>query len=122
MAGYAMISMDCRVKPGNDEYGSKAIMRRPLAPLHIALLALAPLLAGCLERGETAMPSALAEDDDTFCRAGGKVAPGSPDYIYCRKDRDAARNAAVERADRKQRDLADYMLNHPEMPSGASRY
>ena len=51
-----------------------------------------------------------------FCRAGGKVAVGSPDYVYCRKDRDAARNAAVTRADRKQRDLADYMMAHPDHP------
>ena len=81
--------------------------------LCIVLLFTAPLLAGCLERGETAMPSTRAEDDDTFCRGGGKVAPGSPDYIYCRRDRDAQRNAALVRADRKQRDLGEYMLNHP---------
>jgi len=81
--------------------------------LCILLLFTAPLLAGCLERSETAMPSTLAEDDDTFCRAGGKVTPGSPDYIYCRRDRDAQRNAALVRADRKQRDLGEYMLNHP---------
>jgi hypothetical protein len=80
--------------------------------ISITLLAAAPL-AGCLERGESAMPNMLAEDDDTFCRAGGKVAPGSPDYIYCRRDRDAQRNAAVARADRRQRDLGEYMLNHP---------
>jgi hypothetical protein len=79
-------------------------------------------LVGCASRHDVPQSAGMTEDDDTFCRAGGKVAPGSPDYIYCRKDRDAARNAAVERADRKQRDLADYMLNHPEMPSGASRY
>ena len=90
-------------------------MRLNLASLYIVLLLAVPL-AGCLERGETAMPSALAEDDDTFCRAGGKVAPGSPDYIYCRRERDAQRNAAVARADRKQRDLGDYMLNHPDQP------
>jgi len=90
-------------------------MRLNLASLYIVLLLAVPL-AGCLERGETAMPSALAEDDDTFCRAGGKVAPGSPDYIYCRRERDAQRNAAVARADRKQRDLGDYMLNHPDHP------
>jgi hypothetical protein len=54
-----------------------------------------------------------SEDDDAFCRQGGKVAIGSPDYVYCRKDRDAARNAAIARADRKQRGLAEYMLNNP---------
>jgi hypothetical protein len=57
-----------------------------------------------------------AQDDDAFCRQGGKVTVGSPDYVYCRKDRDAARNAAVNRADRKQRDLADYMMAHPDHP------
>jgi hypothetical protein len=91
-------------------------MRLNLPSLHLVLLLLAPLLAGCLERGETAVPSTLTQDDDTFCRAGGKVAPGSPDYIYCRRDRDAQRNAAVARADRRQRDLGDYMLNHPDHP------
>jgi hypothetical protein len=79
----------------------------------ISLTLLAIPLAGCLERGESAMPNTLTEDDDTFCRAGGKVAVGSPDYIYCRKERDAQRNAAVARADRRQRDLGEYMLNHP---------
>jgi hypothetical protein len=88
-------------------------MRQHLAWSCSLLLLLAPLLAGCLERGETAMPSALAEDDDTFCRAGGKVMPGSPDYVYCRRDRDAQRNATLADADRRQRDLGEYMLNHP---------
>jgi hypothetical protein len=91
-------------------------MRRSFAPTYIMLLLLAAPLAGCLERGQTAMPSTLAEDDDTFCRAGGKVAEGSPDYVYCRRERDAQRNAAVARADRRQRDLGEYMLNHPEHP------
>ena len=80
-------------------------------------------LAGCASRSEApAYEHLSSEDDDAVCRAGGKVAPGSPQYVYCRKDRDAARNTAVERADRKQRDLADYMLNHPEQPDGSSRY
>jgi hypothetical protein len=80
----------------------------------IALLLTAPLLAGCLERGETTMPGTLTQDDDAYCRAGGKVAPGTPDYVYCRRDRDAQRNAAMARADQKQRDLGDYMLNNPK--------
>jgi hypothetical protein len=91
-------------------------MRSKPASWHVALLLLAPLLAACFERGETAMPSALAEDDDTFCRAGGKVAVGSPDYVYCRRDRDAQRNASLARSDRRQRDLGEYMLNHPDHP------
>ena len=81
----------------------------------VAVLLLALSLAACATRNEppsyAAVPS--TEDDDAFCRQGGKVAPGSPDYVYCRKDRDAARNAAVSRADRKQKDLAEWMLNHP---------
>src|SRR5215467_1087054 len=90
-------------------------MRRNLVPLYIVLSLTAPL-AGCLERGETATPSTLTQDDDTFCQAGGKVKPGSPDYIYCRRDRDAQRNATVARTDRRQRDLGEYMLNHPDHP------
>jgi len=88
----------------------------PLKTRHFLALTFAALsLAACASRSE---PPAYAgvpstEDDDAFCRQGGKVTVGSPDYVYCRKDRDAARNAAVTRADRKQRDLADYMLNHP---------
>ena len=83
-------------------------------PLCVLLLVASPL-AGCFSRNEPPPYAGVpaTEDDDTFCRQGGKVAVGSPDYVYCRKDRDAARNAAVSRADRKQRDLADYMLNHP---------
>ena len=76
----------------------------------------APLLAGCFERGQSAVPSTLSQDDDAFCQAGGTVAPGSSQYIACRKDRDAQSNAAETRADRKQRELGEYMLNHPEHP------
>ena len=82
----------------------------------IVLVLAAPLLAGCLERGESAVTSTLSQDDDTFCRAGGTIAPGSSQYIACRKDRDAQRATAEARADRKQRDLGEYMLNHPEHP------
>ena len=83
---------------------------------HSIVLLLAALpLAGCFSRNEPP-PSAGADftqDDDLYCRAGGKVAVGSPDYVYCRKDRDAQRNAAVTRGERKQQDLAEWMLNHP---------
>jgi hypothetical protein len=86
------------------------------ARLSLALLA-ALSLSACASRN--AMPAyehLSSEDDDSFCRADGKVTVGSPDYVYCRKERDAARNAAVSRADRKQRDLADYMMAHPDHP------
>jgi hypothetical protein len=42
------------------------------------------------------------------------VAPGSSEYISCRKDRDRQRSQAEARADRRQRDLGEYMLNHPD--------
>ena len=80
-----------------------------------ALLLVAPLLAGCLERGPPTVANTLGEDDDTFCRANN-VAVGSSEYIACRKDRDVQRNNANARADRRQRDLGEYMLNHPERP------
>jgi hypothetical protein len=83
--------------------------------LGIALLLAAPLLAGCLERGQRVVENTLSEDDDTFCRANN-VAPGSSEYIACRKDRDVQRDNAAGRASRRQRDLGEYMVNHPDHP------
>lgn len=78
----------------------------------IALTGLA--LSACVARHQT--PVALGnDDDDAVCRANG-YAVGSPEYVACRKDRDVQRNAATARADRRQRDLGEYMLNHPERP------
>jgi hypothetical protein len=90
-------------------------MRCKSARLLIPLLLVAPLLAGCLEQGRPTVSNTLAEDDDTFCRANN-VAVGSLAYIACRKDRDVQRNNADARADRRQRDLGEYMVNHPEHP------
>jgi len=89
---------------------------KSVQPPILLLLAALPL-AACATRNEVPAYEHLAtEDDDAFCQKGGKVAVGTPDYVYCRKDRDAARNAAISRADRKQRDLADYMMAHPDHP------
>jgi hypothetical protein len=41
---------------------------------------------------------------------------GSSEYIACRKDRDVLRNNAAARSDRRQRDLGEYMMNHPDHP------
>jgi hypothetical protein len=90
-------------------------MRIDLVRLVLALLLVAPLLAGCLERGQPTVQNTLGEDDDTFCRANN-VKAGSSEYIACRKDRDVVRNNADARADRRQRDLGEYMLNHPDHP------
>jgi len=79
----------------------------------IALLLAAPL-AGCLERGQSTLASS-GGDDDAFCRANN-VAAGSSEYIACRKDRDVQRSNAPARADRRQRDLGDYMISHPDHP------
>jgi hypothetical protein len=92
-------------------------MRPRFARTPLVLLFAALALAACAARRGEAPPSAgLPQDDDAFCQAGGKVKVGSPDYVYCRKDRDAARNTATSRADQKQRDLADFMMNHPYQP------
>jgi hypothetical protein len=80
----------------------------------IALLLVAPLLAGCLERGQPTLVD-TSGDDDAHCRANN-VKAGSPEYIACRKDRDVGRAAFEARADRRQRDLGEYMLNHPDHP------
>ena len=89
-------------------------MRRNSARLHIALLLVAPLLAGCLERGQPTMAD-TSGDDDAYCRANN-VAAGSPQYVACRKDRDVQRSNANARTDRRQRDLGEYMLNNPTRP------
>ena len=83
------------------------------APL-VALLLIAPLLGCCLERGQQTLVSG-GDDDDAFCRANN-VKPGSPEYIACRKDRDLLRDRANARADSRQRDLGEYMLNNPVRP------
>jgi len=80
----------------------------------IALVLVSPLLAGCLERGRPVMVDDTA-DDDAYCR-GQNLKPGSPEYVACRKDRDVQHANANARADRKQRDLGEYMLNHPDHP------
>jgi hypothetical protein len=89
-------------------------MRRLSAPLLIALLLAAPLLAGCLERGQPTMVD-TSGDDDAFCRANN-VKAGSSEYVACRKDRDVQRVNANGRTDRRQRDLGEYMMNHPDHP------
>jgi hypothetical protein len=89
-------------------------MRCKSARLLIPLLLAAPLLAGCLERGQPTMVDA-GGDDDAICRANN-VAVGSPEYVACRKDRDVMRNNANARADRAQRNLGEYMLNNPVRP------
>ena len=82
----------------------------------IALVLASLTLVSCTHRGEAPLNSALKEDDDTFCRAGGTVAPGSPQYVACVRDRDAQRANEIARADKKQRDLGEYMLNNPVHP------
>ena len=89
-------------------------MRSNPARLLIPLLLLAPLVTGCLERGQPTMAD-TSGDDDAFCRANN-VKTGSPEYVACRKDRDVIRNNAAARADRQQRNLGEYMLNNPVRP------
>ena len=88
-------------------------MQLGYAKLAIALTVVLALSA-CAQRSQVAA-SSLGEDDDALCRANN-VAVGSSQYIACRKDRDVLRNNAAGRADRRQRDLGEYMLNHPDHP------
>jgi hypothetical protein len=81
--------------------------------LPLALLLIAPLLAGCLERGQPTMVDTSA-DDDAYCRSNAAV--GSNEYVNCRKNRDAQRGNANARADRAQRNMAEQMLNNPVRP------
>jgi hypothetical protein len=88
---------------------------RPKTAINVLALAIvAPLLAGCLERGQPTLVDTSA-DDDAYCRANN-VAPGTAEYVACRKDRDIARSKVEARADRRQRDLGEYMLNNPSRP------
>jgi hypothetical protein len=80
---------------------------------HLALLLIAPLLAGCLERGQPVMVDTSA-DDDAYCRSNAAV--GSNEYVNCRKNRDVQRGNANARADRAQRNMAEQMLNNPVRP------
>jgi hypothetical protein len=89
-------------------------MQLSWAKLPIALTLVILTLASCAQRTQVAV-STLGEDDDTICRANN-VAVGSSEYIACRKDRDVLRNNAAARTDRRQRNLGEYMLNHPDHP------
>ena len=89
-------------------------MRFAVRTLPLAL-ALALVVAACAKRNELPVNSTLNEDDDTFCRANN-VAAGSPEYVACRKDRDIQRSNAITSANKKQRDLGEYMLNNPVRP------
>lgn len=83
------------------------------APRHLFFLALVALpLSACVSRYSAPMSAGLAEDDDSYCRSHAGTA-GSPEYVACRKDRDVQRSNAVTRADKKQQDLAEWMMNHP---------
>ncbi|WP_375306878.1 hypothetical protein WI560_03245 [Bradyrhizobium sp. A11] len=84
------------------------------APRLLTVLALAVVLSACSARYQNAV-AVGGDDDDAVCQGRG-YAQGSPEYVACRKDRDVQRNAATARADRRQRDLGEYMLNHPERP------
>jgi len=89
-------------------------MRFSSAKLCLALILAALALSACARRGDVPA-STLTEDDDAICRANN-VAVGSTEYVACRRDRDVLRNNATARADRRQRDLGEYMLNHPDHP------
>ena len=56
-------------------------------------------IAACARRSDLPL-SNLGEDDDAICRANN-VAPGSPAYVACIKDRDAQHANAASRADQR---------------------
>jgi hypothetical protein len=89
-------------------------MRLKTPTQFIALTLAALALSACARRSDIPV-SSLGGDDDAICRANN-VAAGSPEYVACRKDRDVIRSNATARADRRQLDLGEYMLNHPDHP------
>ena len=84
------------------------------APRLLAAVLLATAVSACSARYQNTV-AVGGDDDDAVCLSRGN-AQGSPEYVACRKDRDVQRSAATARADRRQRDLGEYMLNHPERP------
>src|ERR1700688_3182941 len=86
IAGSPSVKTRFALLSANDEsrnnHGNRR-MRRNSAQLLIALLLVAPLLAGCLERGRPTIVDSSG-DDDAICRANN-VAVGSPEYVACRK-------------------------------------
>lgn len=80
----------------------------------LAIVIAGLILSACSARYQT--PTAMGGDDDNAVCLSRGYAAGSPEYVACRKDRDVQRSAATARADRRQRDLGEYMLNHPERP------
>jgi hypothetical protein len=89
-------------------------MRSKITNQFLALTLIAFALSACARRAEVPLAS-LDGDDDAICRANN-VAPGSPEYVACIKNRDAQRANAISRADRRQRDLGEYMVNNPVRP------
>jgi len=85
---------------------------RQKAPTHLLALALIGLsLTACAARNQGPATAMGNNDDDSYCRANSGE-PGSSAYVACRKDRDVMRQRAEAKADRAQRDLGEYMLNH----------
>jgi len=89
-------------------------MRLKITNQFIALTLIALAISGCAQRGQVPVAN-LDGDDDVVCRANN-VAAGSPEYVACIKSRDAQRANATDRADRSQRKLGEYMINHPDHP------
>jgi DICT domain-containing protein len=89
-------------------------MQLSSAKRYTAVILAALVLSACAQRSQIPV-SSLGEDDDAICRANN-VAVGSPEYVACRKDRDVTRNNAAAHADRRQRDLGEYMMNNPVRP------
>ncbi|KIZ32526.1 MULTISPECIES: hypothetical protein [Rhodopseudomonas] len=82
-----------------------------LTPKVLIILTAALALSACASRYDLPASAELG-DDDAFCRANN-VAVGSSQYVACRKDRDVQRSNALTRANRAQRNLGEFMLNHP---------
>jgi hypothetical protein len=90
-------------------------MRQKASTRLIALAICGISLSACASHNPPPVTAQGIDDDDTYCRSNN-VQVGSAEYTACRKDRDVQRNAAQSRADRRQRDLGEYMLNHPDHP------
>ena len=85
---------------------------RQKAPSRLIALAFIGLsFTACAGRNQGPATAVGNDDDDAYCRANN-VQTGSPAYVACRKDRDVMRQRAEAKADRAQRNLGEYMMNH----------
>ena len=92
--------------------------RRSLLYLYVLFALLLSLELGCAKKPDDAkitsdVQAKFSQDSGLSSKQLSVQAANGVVTLSGTVDNDAQRNAAVARADSKQRDLGEYMLNHP---------